>query len=116
MIELGITPLHRIVAVFARRREATMRHRRGRAGKILLVTSNARQSAQGVIVVGVAVGALPRRHRMSSRQNEAGRAVVEASNFGVQPVIGRMTILAGGRELCFYMARVGRRGVILQVA
>jgi len=115
MIELGITPLHRIVAVFARRREATMRHWRGRAGKILLVTSNARQSAQSVVVVDVTVGALPRRDCVSSRQNKAGRAVVEARNFGVQPVIGRMTILTGGRELRFHMARVGRRGEVLQV-
>jgi len=42
--------------------------------------------------------------------------VVEPSNFGVQPVVGRMTTLAIGRELRFDMARVSGRGEVLQVA
>src|SRR5215831_9773897 len=102
MVELGVAPLHGVVAVFARRREATVGHRGSRAGKILLVTSNARHSAEGVIVVDVTLGALSRRHRVSSGQNEASRTVVEASNLGVQPVIGGMTVLASGRELRFH--------------
>ena len=65
MIELGIAPLHRIVTGFACVWEPVVRHRSGRAGEILLVTTEARHRTQGVIVVDMAVGALPRRIRVS---------------------------------------------------
>jgi len=116
MIELGIAPLHCIVAGFARIREPGMRHRSGRAGEIFLVAAETRHRTQGVIVVDMAFGALPRWNRVSSGQNKTSRAVVEPGNFGVQPVVCRVTGLASGRELRFHVARVGGRGEVLQVA
>ena len=116
MVEPAIAPLHRIVAGFACVRESVMRHRGVRAGEILLVAAETRHCTQGVIVVDMAVGALPRWIRVSSGKNKTGRAVVESSNFGVQPVVRHMTGLASGRELRFDVARVGGRREVLQVA
>ena len=45
VIKLGIAPLHRIVAVFARRGKTAMWHRSGRACEVFLVASNAWQRA-----------------------------------------------------------------------
>ncbi len=64
----------------------------------------------------MAVGALPRWIRVSSGQNKTGRAVVEPSNLRIQPVVCRVTVLAGGRELDFHVAWVSGRGEVLQVA
>jgi len=116
MIELGIAPLHRIVAAFARVREPAMRHRSGRAGEIFLMTAETRHRTQGVIVVHMAVGTLPRWNRVSPGQNESGRAVVETRNLSVQPVVCGMTVLAIGREVGFCMTRVAGRREIPQVA
>ena len=116
VIELGVAPLHRIVAGFAGVREPGMRHGSGRAGEIFLVAAETRHRTEGVIVVDMAVGALPRWNRVSPGQIKTCRAVVEPSNFGVQPVVCRMTVLAGGRELRFHVAGVGSRGEVLQVA
>ena len=116
MIELGIAPLHRIVAVFTCVREPAVRHRSGRAGEIFLVAAKTGHRTQGVIVVGMAIDALPRWNRVPSGQNKTGRAMVEPSNFGVQPVVRRVTVLASGRELRFHVARVGSRGEVLEVA
>ena len=116
MIELGIAPLHGIVAGFARVRESCMRHRSGGTGEIFLMAAETGHCTQGVIVVDMAVGALPRWNCVSSGENKTGRAVVEPGNFGVQPVVCRMTVLASGRELRFDVARVGGRGEVLQVA
>ena len=116
MIELGIAPLHRVVAGFARVREPAVRHRSGRGGEIFLVTTETRHRTQGVIVVDMAVGALPRWDRVSSGQNKTSRAVVEPGNFSVQPVVCGMTTLAIGRELGLNVAGVSGRREVLQVA
>ena len=42
--------------------------------------------------------------------------MVEPSNFGIEPVVCRVTVLAISRELNFHMARVRGRGEVLQVA
>ena len=96
MVEFTVAPLHSVMALFARGREAGVRHRAGRAGEILLVTSNACATAQIVIIVDVAVRALAGRNRVSASQKESSRAVVE---LGIQPVVGRVARLAGNREL-----------------
>lgn len=88
MVELAIRPLNGVVAGFACRREAVMRDRGSCAAEIFLVAPNAGQSAKGVIVVDVAVGALAGRNRVSSRENEAGAAVVEAGKIDAEPVVG----------------------------
>ena len=53
---------------------------------------------------------------MPSGQHETGGAVVEARNFGVQPVVRCMAVLAGSLELRLDVARIGGRREILQVA
>ena len=83
VVELPIRPLHGIVAVFARCRETTVRYRGGRATEIFLVASDARQSAEGVIVVDVAVRALAGRNCVASAQNKSGRAMVETRDVSV---------------------------------
>ena len=45
---------------------------------IRLMTTDARRIRQLVIVVHVAVGALPRRNRVRSRQGKAGLRVIES--------------------------------------
>ena len=60
----------------------------------------------------MAVGALPRRHRVRTRQRKARRGVVERS---VGPSHGVVAGLAGGRKTC--MRHRGRRvGEIILVA
>ena len=78
VIEAGIQPRCRVVALIARLREI----RRDVAGigrplVILQVARHARSSAEIVVVVDVAVAALPRRHHVCSRQRKAGAVVVE---------------------------------------
>ena len=50
---------------------------------------------QVVVVLLVAIGALPRGHGVHSRQGEAGGAVIE---LGIRPRRRVMTLFAGGRE------------------
>ena len=77
MVELAIGPLHRIMALLAGRREAVVRYRRRRTGEILLVAGNACRRRQVVIVVRVAIHALPGWNRMSPAQNEPGCVVIK---------------------------------------
>jgi len=116
VVELCIGPLHRVVTLLACIGEAAVRHRAHGAGEILLVTGEASAGGQVVIVIDMAIYAQARRNRVASGQEKSGRAVVETRNFGVQPVVCRMTVLASGRELRFDVARVGGRLKVLQVA
>ena len=96
VVKLGIAPLHRVMALFASRREAGVRHRCGRAGEILLVTRETQGAGQVVVVVDVAVDALPRRYRVPAGQLESHRRVVELR---IQPVIGGVATLTRGGKL-----------------
>ena len=71
VVELTIAPLHRVMALFAGGREAGVRHRSGRAGKIFLVTRETQSAGEVVVVVDVAVDALPRRHGVPARQKKS---------------------------------------------
>ena len=85
----------------------------GGALEILQVTRNARRVGQVVVVVDVAVRALPRRHRVSTGQWESRRSVIE---FRIQPVVSAMATLARGGELGGDVIRVCGRLKILEVA
>lgn len=65
-----------------------------RASVILLVTRVAERAVQRVVVVDVAVGANARRHRVHSRQLEAGAGVIERT---IRPLRRVMAGLAGRR-------------------
>ena len=67
----------------------------GRALKILEVASHAGCAVQVVVVVDVAVRALPRGHGMRSGQREAGGGMVELA---VGPLHRVVALLAGGGE------------------
>ncbi len=102
------------MALLARRREARMRHRTGRAREIFLVARVARSRPQVEIVVDVAIAALPRRNRVSAGQLEPGHRVIE---FGVQPVIGSMALLAVlRREVLGIVLGIDRARIIRLVA
>lgn len=97
MVELGIGPVRRIVALLTRRREAQLNvvHRRGRVVIVLLVAADAGRAAQRVIVIDVAHHARNRGIRVEARQRETYRAVIESRR---HPSIRRVALLAIRRE------------------
>ena len=83
MIKLSWLPSRRVVAHLARLRESLL----GMVGivgalVILQVTGNASRAVQVVVVVHVAIGALPRRHGVHSRQREGSQRMVKG---GIRP-------------------------------
>ena len=113
VVKLAIAPLHRVMALFASRREAGVRHRSGRAGKIFLVTRETQSAGQVVVVVGVAIGALPWRHCMSAGQRKSHRRVIELR---IQPVIGSVAAFTRGGKLRADVVGIGRPRKIRRVA
>jgi len=59
------------------------------------MASDARAAGERVVVVDVAVGALPRRHRVQASQRESCRLVVKLS---IGPLHGVVALLAGRGE------------------
>src|SRR5262249_4088183 len=80
---------------------------------ILEVAAHAGCGIQAVIVIHVAIGAVPRRNRVQSGERETGRAVVEC---GVGPVRGGVALITGLREIRGDVIGIGGALVILQVA
>ena len=62
---------------------------------ILQVASYAGRAVQRVVVVEVAIGALPGRYRVQARQRKAGRGVVKLA---ISPLHGVMALLTRGGE------------------
>lgn len=77
VVKLAMAPEHRVVAAFAGGRESSMRNRSRRASIILLVAGVTRRAIQGVVVIDMAIGALPWGCRVRSSQRESGAVVVE---------------------------------------
>ena len=75
----------------------------GGALKICEVASNARRARQIVIIIGVAIHALARRHRVSTGQREPNRGVIKLR---IQPVVGAVACLAGRRKLRLHVVRI----------
>ena len=71
MIELAVGPEHRVMALLARRGEASVGYGAGGGVVIVLVATDARRVGDGVIVVDVTIGTLPRRHRVRAGQWES---------------------------------------------
>jgi len=84
----------------------------GRAGVVLLMARVTQRAIQIVVIVHVAVGALPRWNRVRPGQREAGAGVVECR---IQPGSCVMALVAALREVRCHV--VGIRGslVVLQV-
>src|SRR3982074_840070 len=84
-----------------------------RALKIFQMARDATGNGKVVVIVDVAVRALPRRNRVHSRQRKSCRVVIEGS---IEPRRRVMTLLAGLREVSRNMVRIGCAPKILQVA
>ena len=67
---------------------------------ILKMAIHAGRTGEVVVVVDMAIGALPRRHSVAGGQGKSDGAVIE---LGVQPVVGSVTTVAGcgkvGRDM-----------------
>ena len=84
-----------------------------RALEIFQVAGHARRTRQVVVVVDVAIGALPRRHGVKSGQLKPSSAVIEDC---VQPGTGAVALRAGLREIRRDVIRIRRALEILEVA
>lgn len=115
VIELSVGPQHRVVAGFARKREACggVVHRRQRIRVVGLMARHAGRAGKSVVIVDVAIGTLTRRNRMRARQRESGAVVIERS---VQPGTRVVALLAGLREVRRNVIGIRRSLKIFQVA
>jgi hypothetical protein len=68
----------------------------GSSLKIFEVAGNAVGAVQVVIIVDVAIDALPGRDSVASRERESGGVVIK---LGVQPIVSRVAGLTSGGEL-----------------
>jgi len=92
---------------------------------ILQMAIHASRADEVVIVVDMAIGALPRRHGVAGGQGKSDRAVIE---LGVQPVVSSVATIAGGGKIGWdvvgasgrleigHVARRASRGHRLKVA
>jgi len=80
--------------------------------EVFQVAAHARHVGDGVVVVGVTVGALPRRHGMHSREREIRKVVVKRC---VCPVARIVALLASLREIRADVVRIRGALEILQV-
>ena len=93
VVKLAMVPQHRIVAAFAGGRKSSMGNRSCRPSIILLVAGVTRGAIQRVVVIDMAIGALPWRCRVRSGQRESGAVVVEGR---IQP---GSRVVTGGASL-----------------
>ena len=111
VIEGGVGPDCGVVAQLTRGGESRRRVRRIRGARIILLMAGVAQRAvQRIIAVHMAIDALPRRHRVRSRQGESGAAVVE---FAVRPKHRIVATLARGREMGRHVIYRRNGGVVV---
>lgn len=73
---------------------------------ILQMAIHASRADEVVIVVDMAIGALPGRHGVAGAEGKSDRAVIE---LGVQPVVSSVATIAGGGEIgCYVVGTPGR--------
>ena len=95
VIELAIRPRHHVVTLLASGRETRVRNRSSGGIEVVLVATDASRACDIEVVVNVAVGALPRRHRVRTGKRKSGGRVIELA---AGPRGHVMTLLASGRE------------------
>ncbi len=91
VIELAIGPLHGVVALLARGWEASMGHGAGGLVVIVLVATDASGDGDAVIVVGVAIRALPRRYAVGTGERESGFRVIKLRGLPCRGVVASLT-------------------------
>ena len=116
MVEYRAGPRCRVVARLAGRREKLRLRRMAGIRRVVVVglmTADAGCGQSGVVVVDVAIGTLPRRNRVRSRQRER-RVVVVKRRIG--PYRRVMAQFASGRKTGRRMRRVRRARIVLLMA
>ena len=115
VIEGAVRPADRIVAGLAGAREPRrdVIYRSCRSVVVILVTAHTRGAGDVVVVVHMAIGALPRRYSMRPGQREAGAVVIEDR---VQPRAGAVALIASLREVRGNVIRIRRALIVLEVA
>ena len=112
VVKLAMAPKHSIVAAFASGGESSMGNRSPCPSIILLVAGITRRAIERVIVVDMAIGALPWRCCVRSGQRESGAVVVERR---ILPGTGVVARAASLREVRTHVVWIRRTLVILQV-
>ena len=113
MVKLGIRPQHGVVALFARRGEARMRHGRRCVVEIRLVAGNARRHRNLIVVVDVTVRAWQRWRYVCSRERETGLRMIKRRRLPCTRVVANF---AGLRETARHVVRIFRTLEIGQMA
>ena len=103
-----------VVALLARLSKTSLHvvRVRGRL-EIFQVTRDAGSDRDVVVVIGMAIGTLPRRHGMRSSQWEAGLGMIERSRL---PRRSRMTLFTSLRKSTLHVVGVDRGLKIFEVA
>ena len=112
VIELAVSPSHRVVTLLAGGREPGMSHRAHCVVVVGLMATDASRGGDVVVVIDVAICTLPRRHSVRAGQREPGRRVIKACRLPGSGVVARLASL---RESAAHMVRIGRALEILQV-
>ena len=80
---------------------------------ILQMAGDARCAREVVIIIDVAIGALPGRDRVHARQRKVGRVVVKRR---VRPRCGVVALIASLRKTSGHVIRIGGSLIVLEVA
>ena len=115
MVKSSVRPSHRVVTHLAGRWKSGLDMIYGRNGivVILLMAGYAGRRRQVVVIVDVAIDALPRGNGMRPGKRKSSRRVVELRS---RPARCAVTRIASLREPARYVVRIRSALVVLQVA